>query len=248
MLMYYVPLQPGYWKTFGTAFDSFWCCTGSGVEEYSKLGDSLYFHDERGIYVNQFAASEVEWPERGLRLTQHTQFPAEESTTLLVHAVRPVRLAIRVRVPYWCAGVTVRVNGRAEAAQPGSNGYIELDHVWQQGDRIDVALPMRFHPAPLPGNVTAQAMMYGPLVLAGLMGRDGLTTDMIYGPTTPARTGKFSDAVLPHIESPNGQWVEKTNDPLRFRTSGQLEAVDLKPLYQVVDERYTVYFQVNGKA
>jgi hypothetical protein len=71
---------------------------------------------------------------------------------------------------------------------------------------------------------------------------------MIYGPTTPARTGKFSDAVLPHIESPNGQWVEKTNDPLRFRTSGQLEAVDLKPLYQVVDERYTVYFQVNGKA
>jgi DUF1680 family protein len=247
MLMYYVPLQPGYWKTFGTAFDSFWCCTGTGVEEYAKLVDSLYFHDESGIYVNQFAASEVEWPERGIRVAQHTQFPSEEATSLTIHAVRPVRLAIRVRVPYWCAGISVRVNGRSVPVQPGSNGYLEIDRLWQQGDRVDVALPMRFHPSTLPGNATAQAMMYGPLVLAGTMGRDDLTTDMIYGHTTPARTGKFSDAVLPHIESANGQWVEKTSDPLRFRTAGQLEAIDLKPLYQVMDERYTVYFQVNGK-
>ena len=32
MLMYYVSLKPGYYKTFGTPFDSFWCCTGTGVE------------------------------------------------------------------------------------------------------------------------------------------------------------------------------------------------------------------------
>jgi DUF1680 family protein len=139
------------------------------------------------------------------------------------------------------------VNGRSVPVQPGSNGYLEIDRLWQQGDRVDVALPMRFHPSTLPGNATAQAMMYGPLVLAGVMGRDGLTNDMIYGHTTPERPGKFSDAVLPHIESANGQWVEKTSDPLRFRTAGQLEAIDLKPLYQVMDERYTVYFQVNGK-
>ena len=30
MLMYYVPLQPGMYKTFGTPFDAFWCCTGTG--------------------------------------------------------------------------------------------------------------------------------------------------------------------------------------------------------------------------
>lgn len=248
MLMYYVPMQPGYWKTFGTAFDSFWCCTGSGVEEYAKLGDSLYFHDDKGIYVNQFAASEVEWPEKGLRLTQHTQFPAEESTTLLIHAVRPVRLILRVRVPYWCAGVSMRVNGKPEKAVMGDNGYVELDRAWQQGDRIEVALPMRFHSTPLPGNSTAQAMMYGPLVLAGTMGQDALTTDMIYGQTTPSRTGKFTDAVMPRIEAVNGAWVEKTADPLRFRTAGQLQTMQLKPLYQIMNERYTVYWQVNGKA
>ncbi len=46
MLMYYVPLQPGMYKTFGTPFDAFWCCTGTGSEEYSKLTDSIYFHDD----------------------------------------------------------------------------------------------------------------------------------------------------------------------------------------------------------
>ncbi|WP_420239742.1 beta-L-arabinofuranosidase domain-containing protein [Telmatobacter bradus] len=248
MLMYYVPMQPGNWKTFGTAYDSFWCCTGTGVEEYAKISDTLYFHDEHGIYVNQFAASEVEWPERGLRLTQHTQFPHEESTSLHIHAVHPVRMALHIRAPYWCPEVSIRINGRPEPATPHSNGYIELERVWQQGDRIDVLLPMRFHPERLPGNSSVQAMMYGPLVLAGLMGRDGLTTEMIYGPTAPAHTGKFSSAILPRLRNVNGAWVEKTHEPLRFRTAGQLSSMELKPLYQVMDERYTVYWQVNGKA
>ncbi len=47
MLMYYVSLEPGMYKTFGTQFDAFWCCTGTGSEEYAKLNDSIYFHDDR---------------------------------------------------------------------------------------------------------------------------------------------------------------------------------------------------------
>ena len=57
MLMYYVPLQPGMYKTFGTLFDAFWCCTGTGSEEYSKLNDSIYFHDDDSVFVNLFIPS-----------------------------------------------------------------------------------------------------------------------------------------------------------------------------------------------
>ena len=49
MLMYYVPLKPGAWKTFGTPTDSFWCCTGTGVEEYAKANDSIYFQDKDSL-------------------------------------------------------------------------------------------------------------------------------------------------------------------------------------------------------
>lgn len=249
LLMYYVSMQPGYWKTFGTACDSFWCCTGSGVEEYAKLGDSLYFHDDSGIYVNQFAASEVVWPEKGVRLMQHTEFPEQESTALTIHAGRPARFALRVRKPYWCDGMTVRVNGKPETAAAGANGYVELERLWQPGDRVEVALPMRFHAAPLPGNPDLEAMMHGPLVLAGLMGRDGLATEMIYGHEGPGHGGKYTPAAMPRIAPPKaGAWVEKTPEPLRYRTAGQPLPMELKPLYQVLDERYTIYFQLDGKA
>ena len=35
-----------------TDFDTFWCCTGSALEDFAKLNDTIYFHDEEGIYVN----------------------------------------------------------------------------------------------------------------------------------------------------------------------------------------------------
>jgi DUF1680 family protein len=64
-MMYYLPLVSGYWKTFGKPFDSLWCCTGTGSEEYAKLTDTIYFHDDDSVYVNLFVASELEWPEKG---------------------------------------------------------------------------------------------------------------------------------------------------------------------------------------
>jgi hypothetical protein len=249
MLMYYVSMQPGYWKTFGTAYDSFWCCTGTGVEEYAKLGDSLYFHDENGIYVNQFAASEVDWPEKGVRLAQHTEFPTEESTALTIHCAKPVRFALRVRKPYWCDGMAIRVNGRPEKVAAGADGYVELDRMWQSGDRVEVALPMRFHVTPLPGDPTIQAMMYGPLVLAGLMAGEDVTPEMIYGPMGPDHSGHFTDATMPRIDADkSGAWVVKAGEPLQFKTAGQTETMGLKPLYQVRNERYTIYWNVNSRA
>src|ERR1700685_2836110 len=67
-LLSYLPLAPGYWKTFGKPFDAFWCCTGTGSEEYAKLTDTIYFHDDSAVYVNLFIPSTLNWKERGLKL------------------------------------------------------------------------------------------------------------------------------------------------------------------------------------
>jgi len=53
-MMYYLPLASGYWKTFGKPFDALWCCTGTGSEEYAKLADTIYFHDDDSLYVNLY--------------------------------------------------------------------------------------------------------------------------------------------------------------------------------------------------
>ena len=62
--VYYLPLGNGYSKIYAKPFDSFWCCNGTGAEEFAKLTDTIYFHDSNSIFVNLFIASEVNWPEK----------------------------------------------------------------------------------------------------------------------------------------------------------------------------------------
>lgn len=249
MLMYYVPLKPGFWKTFGTPFHSFWCCTGTGVEEYSKTNDSIYFHDDKNIYVNLFIGSEVNWKEKGIRLVQDTNFPEEEATTLTFKTEKPTSLGLNIRIPYWAEGAKIKVNGKAEKikAEPGT--YAEIHRTWHDGDKVEVSLPMKLHVAPLPDDKTIQAPMYGPLVLAAEMGKDGLTPEIIHGDYGPDDK-KFQGYPMPEAttaaNSPAG-WLEKT-EGLRFQTVGQSKQTSLIPLYQLLDQRYSVYWKVNTKS
>ncbi len=166
-MMYYLPLASGYWKTFGKPFDSLWCCTGTGSEEYGKLTDTIYFHDDDSLYVNLFVDSQLEWPEKGLLLKQETRFPEQDSTSLTLSVKNPMHLTISVRVPYWVRGGSVKINGTPLNAFASPSSYLSLNRVWKSGDKIDLNLPMDFHVSPMPDNEQIQAMMYGPLVLAG---------------------------------------------------------------------------------
>ena len=248
MLMYYVATIPGGWKTFGDAFDSNWCCTGTGSEEYAKLVDTLYFHDDERVYVNQFVASEANWPEKHVRLVQETRFPEEESTSLMVSADAPAQFGLRIRVPYWTERMTVSVNGQRQKAEKESDGYLTIDRTWKSGDRVDVALPMTLRQEPVAGSPELATLAYGPLVLAARMGRAGLGQDMIDANQGPDMD-RLPPLPLPEFSTPAaGFWVSKSDSPeLAFHTVGQSERMDLKPLYRVLDERYSVYWKRAGK-
>ena len=90
MTCYYVPLRTGSHKEYSKPTDSFWCCTGTGVENHAKYGESIYFKGEGALYVNLFIPSVLTWRERGVTLTQTTRFPDEAETTLRAAiALRP---------------------------------------------------------------------------------------------------------------------------------------------------------------
>ena len=249
MKMYYLSLYPSLWKTFGKRFDSFWCCTGTGSEEYSKLGDTIYFHDAQGLYVNLFIASELSWPEKKVTVVQETGFPEEEGTTLTIKTGAPVKMPVHVRVPYWATnGVTVSINGKKQEVSAKPSSYLTLDRMWSDGDKVELAMPMSLHLAPLPDEPTTQAAMYGPLVLAGRLGSRGLMEDHIYGPLGPDESRAIPVPMLSGSgDTPD--WVEQVKgQTLAFQTAGQKESIDLAPLYQNYDERYTVYWKVNKKS
>jgi len=246
MFMYYVPTAAGGWKTFGTPTDSFWCCYGTGVEEYAKLVDTIYFQGEDSVYVNQYIASELNWPEKRVRLVQETSFPEEQRTAIVVHAEKPVEFALKVRAPHWAPGIAVSVNGRAEHAVAGADGYLALNRTWKSGDRVEISLPMTLREESLPGSPEIASVAYGPLVLAAGMGRDGLRSELIIGPEGP-KLEALAPLSLPEFEtakSASVAWVKKSEDgELRFETVNQAQEFKLKPLYQTMDERYSVYWK-----
>jgi hypothetical protein len=245
--MYYLSHWPRAWKTFSTENDSFWCCTGTGVEEYSKLGGSIYFHDDDGIYVNLFVASELNWREKNLSLIQKTNFPEESGTTLSIRVARPTQLTLRLRVPAWVASdASVKVNGKAleVSASPGS--YLAIKRVWQNGDRVELALPMALRAEPLPDDRTLQAFCYGPLVLAGDMGNEGLTPAKIIGPEGPEMEKTLF--AVPELKAAGAElasWIKPDGaTPLAFRITGQSNEIHLTPLNSIFDKRYSIYWRV----
>jgi hypothetical protein len=251
MKMYYVSLTPGLYKTFGTRFDAFWCCTGTGAEEFAKLADTIYFHDADSVYVNLFIASELNCQEKKFGLVQDTKFPDEEGTTLTVKTAAPAKMPIRVRIPYWATnGATIAINGKKQqiAAKPGS--YATLDPTWHDGDKITLSLPMGLHAAPTPDDPTVRAAMYGPVVLAGLLGKQNLSKDKIYGPEGPDEKNTIQVAnIQGNASGDSVNWVEPVKgEKLKFKTKGQSTNVDLAPLNQVMDQRYAVYFKIDPKS
>ena len=151
MTTYFQATRPGYVRLFHTPDRSFWCCTGTGMENHAKYGDSIYFRTSDALWVNLFIPSVVTWKDKGLTLRQTTAFPEDPATRLDIEVVRPVRATLEVRQPGWCEGMAVRVNGRPWNAGAAASGYAAIDREWRNGDRVDVSLPMALRAEPLPG-------------------------------------------------------------------------------------------------
>jgi uncharacterized protein len=250
---YYTPLGTGYWKLFGTPNAAFWCCHGTGVENFAKLADSVYFHDGAGIWVNLFVPSAVTWRAKGMILSQETRFPESDTTTLMVRMTEPIRMPLRVRVPYWVAdGGSAKLNGRPLDAFAAPGSYLVLDRVWRDGDRLEVRLPMALHAHAMPDDSSVQAVMFGPLVLAGRLGADGITAENRRAePTKPRTVPEFRNPAppaTPTIRSDSDavtSWVrQQAGRTLEFRTVGQTTQHTLVPLYRIFDERYVVFWNV----
>jgi len=250
--LYYVNLAAGLWKLFGTPGQDYWCCTRTMSEAFSQLGDSIYFHDDGGIYVNLFIASELNWSERAVRLTQETRLPEEEGTTLRIQTARPVRFALRIRVPYWATnGGTAALNGRTLDGFAAPGGYYVLDRTWRNGDTVAIKLPMSLHLHPMPDDPTLAAVMFGPLVLAGRLGTEGLTADVLRAEPTKPRTVpeyKAQPTQAPPLRAgarPSA-WIQRVaGRGLEFRTVGQTSDVTLVPFHSLFDERYAIYWRLS---
>ena len=221
------------------------------MENHAKYGDSIFFHDADSLYVNLFIPAELNWKEKGLVVRQETTFPRSDTVRLTLNCEKPVTLTLKIRHPGWARALHLRVNGTKQKVTSLPGTYASIRREWHDGDRLEFRLPMLLHAEPLPGNPQTVAIMYGPLVLAGELGREGVPTNLygrthiefnnIPSPSVPVFVAKDVAAMLSRIKP-----VKDQAGTLRFRTKklGQPRDVTLIPLYELHRQRYSVYWKL----
>jgi hypothetical protein len=276
MFVYLMSLKPGHFKTYSLPENSFWCCVGTGMENHAKYGDSIYFHDANQLYVNLFIPSEVDWKEKGVKLRQETKFPESDNTTLTVHCKSPAKFALRIRVPSWVAeqmqvklkgeekevrgvgakdnglqAMKIRVQGKPQRFDATGGGYVSIQREWRDNDQVEIQLPLHLRTEPLPGVENTVALVYGPIVLAAELGKEGMPNpyakdqgDLLNVPS-PKVPVFIADAttLVARTKPVAGQ-------PLTFRTEGigRQADVTLIPFYRLNHERYSIYWRLFSEA
>ncbi len=232
MMCYFVPLRMGAKKQFSDKFNTFTCCVGSGMENHSKYAESIYFEGADGsLYVNLFIPSQLNWKKNNISITQLTSFPNSDQTELIIKTKSSKRFTIRIRQPHWATeGMQVKVNGKILKLSKIENGYLSIDRVWNSNDKLEINFPMSLYTESMPDNANRIAFLYGPVVLAGQLGKE--MPDPIYG----------SPVLLTDNRNVNN-WI-KTEGNLQFKLSGVGKPFDvvLAPFYKTYDQYYSVYW------
>ncbi|MHC3473195.1 beta-L-arabinofuranosidase domain-containing protein [Streptomyces sp. 7R007] len=216
--------QPSFMGTdpdaYSTDYDNFSCDHGTGMETQAKFADTVYTHDEHRLLVNLFIPSEVNWRDKGITWRQTTRLPDQGSTTLTVVAGRAEHRLL-VRIPSWAQGARVKVNGRTPPDRPTPGSRFALDRAWRTGDRVEIILPLRTRTEATPDDPDVQAVLHGPVVLAGAYG----------------------DRADPWLRRLDTTTLRQTSaDPLRFTARADDETVTLLPVARVHHQHYDVYW------
>jgi DUF1680 family protein len=238
MIAYFLPLQAGGVKRWGTPTHDFWCCHGTLVQAHTLHTSAIYYEDADGLVVAQYLPSELTWERSGTTVhvkqtidqqTGATRRPNGQVFEIAIACEQPADFTIKLRVPWWVVSAPqITINGEQVEAQSDSPGVITIKRSWQN-DRIRITLPKQLTSYSLPDQPSTVAFMDGPVVLAGLVGEE---RTLIGDKDDPA------SLLMPDNER---EW---TNWMTGYRTKNQERNFRLLPLYQILDQPYTVYFPV----
>ena len=259
MSMYFQPMDTGYFKVYSTPFTKFWCCTGSGMENFTKLSDSLYFHDDNDLYINQYISSVVTWDEMGVSVEQESSVPAGDKARFTVRSDGgEADIDLYFRLPDWLAdSASVTVSG-AEYNFTEKNGYAIVEGPFADGTVVEITLPMEVRAYSLPDNKNTYAFKYGPVVLSALLGTEDMTEGTTGVDVTVPKSKLISTDRVPSgsdkVRILNGSTIREFMDNINenlVKTDGKVEFslintdsdLTFVTHYSQYKERYGIYWE-----
>lgn len=242
MPTYFLPLRAGGKKTWGSKRNDFWCCHGTMVQATTLLPELIYAADADSVIINQYIPSTYEF-KPGFRISQSVDMKFYDTQSFFTQAEQGQnsrwnlkfkiwgqgKVKLMFRVPKWIKGEpVVKIDGKAVNANT-KNGYLVLENSWDNNE-IALSFTPDLYTVNCPDRPELNAVMEGPIVLAGLIDAD-------YGLKMEGKT--LEQVLVPlqeHIYS-SFTWKQST-----YETAFQDKNFTFIPLYEVNEEQYTVYF------
>ncbi|MCQ2506564.1 MAG: glycoside hydrolase family 127 protein [Lachnospiraceae bacterium] len=248
MTTYFQPMATGYFKVYGERYNKFWCCVGTGMENFTKLGDSIYFKSASALYVNLYLSSTVYWKERNFKLVQDSEVLKGGKIKFRVEETDGEKVSLMFRVPDWAAAEVVVKLGEEVSVFSKELDYISVERAFKAGDVIEFEIPMEIKAYSLPDNEKVIGFKYGPMVLSGNLGQENMTKSVTgVDVTIPEKSIVKSEIItLPegvseqyYINNIN-EFVVKEEKKSEFIVKG-CEYV-FAPHYLKYNERYGIYW------
>jgi DUF1680 family protein len=249
MVAYFLPLEGGARKNWGSPTEDFWCCHGTLVQAHTRHSGLVFYLGEDGeLTIAQHIAARTRvataagdvtvrvtvlgnagyvGPDSNAGEAGDAHRPSAIRVRVEVTSAEGVPLRVRVRVPGWVTGEPALAGDDRVQHTPGA---LLITHPGVRTS-VDIAFPFALRVVPIPDEPTTVAFVEGPVVLAGLVDRE------------VSLTGDVSSAASLLTPDNERQWTEWLRG---YRTVGQPTTIRFRPVHEIVDEPYSLYFPIKA--
>jgi DUF1680 family protein len=255
--VYFTPARPRHYRVYSQVNSAMWCCVGSGMENPGKYAQFAYQHKGDSLFVNLFMATTLNWKDKGVKITQSTNFPDEERTQLAVNVSSPTQFRMLIRHPSWVRAdeMKIVVGSDTVSSQSAVSSFVEVNRTWNNGDVVTVLLPMHNSVEPLANVPNYVALLHGPIVLGaktgtedmpGLIADDGRWSHIASGPLEDLSQAPI---LASKIDSIPAKLVPVPGKPMTFKANNLFYALKdtslvLEPFFRIHDSRYMMYWML----
>ena len=256
--VYFTSARPRHYRNYSVPNEAMWCCVGTGMENHGKYGEFIYTHSDPKVstpttlFVNLYAASELNWKAQNIELRQETAFPYGETSKITVNKGAG-EFVMKLRKPAWCNDFSVKVNGKVVATDKSSVAkYVALDRKWKKGDVVEISFPMHNSVEYMPNVPQYVAILHGPITLGMKTG----TEDLAHLKADDSRFGQMASGKKLPIDKAPYLIAKEVDDiaknltpiegkPLHFKLNCRMENKiegELQPFFEIHDSRYMLYW------
>lgn len=239
--MYFVSLLQGHHRTYEKKYKSWWCCTGTGMENPEKYENNIFFFDGSTLYINLYIPSRLETD--GISLEINTDYPYSDKINIAVKRNTEID-SLKLRIPEFSHKAAAIRHGAKEFREI-EKGYFTVSSI-KGGDTVELTLPMEITEYKSREKDVC-ALKYGPVTLCAPLGKitdkvseyisnELLIDDITVEYPSLLLNGKSAETCVEI--SDRKKLIFKI--PAKNSTLGT--PIILKPFFETRHEFYTVYF------